>query len=292
VPPLYRLLILVLGHLGPRLGEALALRWSDLKADEQANRRTVSFFRTLKRGKEQSAVEGETKTERSRRTLGVSKDLWAEFELHKALTAHIPGTLVFATEKGTYLNPSNLRNRILLPAVSEALILKQLDPKELSGLLAHVPEEYRLQAKLLALPGRLGCAQLLEARWAQWDAGDRTLSYLDYAGEDRLLLVPESLASELEAHRRGQSEEGRPNKRGLIFPGPGRRSAPIRRQDFIDAVYRHAIGTFFAGEPRISPHHFRRSYASADHRCRRQRQAAQWGNRSFQGDLHDGVVCT
>jgi integrase len=111
---------------GMRRGELLGLKWSDV---DLANTR-VSVRRTLTRidnGKRVSL--GEPKTRKSRRTIRLTP------RATQALREHLRGQLkviellgdqygdqglVFTTQKGTPINPSNLRQRSLAPLLKKA----------------------------------------------------------------------------------------------------------------------------------------------------------------------------
>jgi len=112
---------------GMRQGELLALRWSDvdLEDPEQA---TVSVRRTLTRNGGRVAF-GEPKTKKSRRSIRLTP------QAVRALREHLERQLreiemlgdryedqglLFATDTGGPLNPSNLRQRSFLPLLKKA----------------------------------------------------------------------------------------------------------------------------------------------------------------------------
>ena len=98
-----RALLATLAFAGPRLGEALALRWRDV--DLAAERMRV----------------GRSKTDAGVRTIELLPALRDELTAWKARTRHgRPSELVFGTENGREQSPSHVRNRILAKAVKRA----------------------------------------------------------------------------------------------------------------------------------------------------------------------------
>lgn len=87
---------------GLRQGELLALRWQDI--DMQAG--TLAVRATLQRG---TRVLAEPKTERSRRTVRLPRQVVAALAAHREQQAVVPlSGLVFVTEKGTALDSRNV----------------------------------------------------------------------------------------------------------------------------------------------------------------------------------------
>jgi integrase len=113
-------------HTGMRRGELLGLKWSDVDLEGG----TVSVRRTLMRtGNGKGVALGDPKTKRSRRTVRLTR------EATEALRGHLEHQLrqieeagdhyrdeglVFATEAGTLINPSNLRQRSFAPLLKKA----------------------------------------------------------------------------------------------------------------------------------------------------------------------------
>ena len=141
-----------------RQGEILALKWDDLELEAG----TLRVRRTLtKTGKVYAT--GEPKTRNSRRVIrltGATVDALREHlsrqleEMARMGSLYQPGGLVFATEVGTLINPSNLRNRSLKPLLKAAglrpvrfhdlrhtcatlLLSKNVNPKIVSEMLGH-----------------------------------------------------------------------------------------------------------------------------------------------------------
>jgi integrase len=145
-------------NTGMRQGEILALKWDDLELEAG----TLRVRRTLtKTGKVYTT--GEPKTRNSRRVIrltGATVDALREHlsrqleEMGRMGSLYQPGGLVFATEVGTLINPSNLRNRSLKPLLKAAglrpvrfhdlrhtcatlLLSKNVNPKIVSEMLGH-----------------------------------------------------------------------------------------------------------------------------------------------------------
>lgn len=145
-------------NTGMRQGEILALKWDDL--DLEAG--TLRVRRTLtKAGK--AYITGEPKTKNSRRVIRLTAAAVEALrghlsrqleEMEEMGSLYRPGGLVFATEAGTIINPSNLRNRSLKPLLKAAglrparfhdlrhtcatlLLSKNVNPKIVSEMLGH-----------------------------------------------------------------------------------------------------------------------------------------------------------
>jgi len=112
VPDQWRLLIRFLAQTGLRIGELVALRWDDI----DLGARRVAVRRRLYRGridapKSRFGIRDVPITER------MSKDLWS----HRS-SSRFPRDedLVFPSEVGTPLNPTNLLSRVVKPAARRA----------------------------------------------------------------------------------------------------------------------------------------------------------------------------
>jgi integrase len=112
-------LYLLAVHTGMRQGELLGLKWEDVDLE----RGLLRLRHTLVRegGK---AVLGDLKTPKSRRSVrltAVATDALRGHlerqlaEMERMGSLYQPGGLVFATENGTPINPSNLCNRSFKP---------------------------------------------------------------------------------------------------------------------------------------------------------------------------------
>lgn len=99
-------LYILLLYLGLRRGEALALRWSDLRDGVLTVERQID-----RRGREQAY----TKTSSSRREIGLTDEVLEVLSVHQSRMqaeahgqARQPDGLIFPSRDGTILNPSNL----------------------------------------------------------------------------------------------------------------------------------------------------------------------------------------
>jgi len=104
-----RSVVLVAVSTGLRIGEILALRWKRI----DLLRNTIEVAETFSSGE-----FGPPKTRSSRRTIPISTSLGGVFRRLRPAVCE-PERLVFATAKGTPLNPKNLYNRELAPACDE-----------------------------------------------------------------------------------------------------------------------------------------------------------------------------
>jgi integrase len=98
--------VLVAVSTGLRIGEILALRWRRINLLQN----TIEVAETYSSGE-----FGPPKTRSSRRTIPMSASLAEVFKRLRPQNCE-PEELVFATSKGTPLNPKNLYNRQLAPA--------------------------------------------------------------------------------------------------------------------------------------------------------------------------------
>jgi integrase len=166
-------------HTGMRQGELLGLRWLDIDLENSR----VSIRRTLTRadgGKRY--ILGDPKTKKSRRTVRLTP------QAVEALRQHLTGQmeeieglgdvyddqgLVFTSELGTFINPSNLRQRSFTPLLKRAglpqitfhdlrhtcaslLFLKDVHPKFVQELLGHASVAITLDTYSHLLPGMGG----------------------------------------------------------------------------------------------------------------------------------------
>lgn len=110
--------------LGLRIGELLALRWSDWEGDKLHIRRTASIINN-------KPVFGPPKTERSRRTLYLSADVVSVLEQRRLDKRRERETarqwteteLIFTSAVGTVINPNNFR-RTFKGLISKAQVTK------------------------------------------------------------------------------------------------------------------------------------------------------------------------
>ena len=111
-------------HTGMREGELLGLRWEDVDLERGILRLRRALVREGGR-----TVLGDLKTAKSRRgvrlTSAAAEALRGQLErqmeeMERMGSLYQPGGLVFATESGTLINPSNLRNRSFKPLLKRA----------------------------------------------------------------------------------------------------------------------------------------------------------------------------
>jgi len=111
VTPKHRLFFSLLAVTGLRWSEAIAIRWRDLHLDGGSPHVTVR--RAIVRGRVKPP-----KSKYGRRSVPLDSSL--VFELRERGRGANAEDLVFATETGGVLNPSNMRRRVLHPAAAEA----------------------------------------------------------------------------------------------------------------------------------------------------------------------------
>ncbi|CAA9364014.1 MAG: Integrase, partial [uncultured Chloroflexia bacterium] len=169
---------------GLRQGELLGLKWEDVGLDEGV----VRVRRTLTRHKARLLL-GEPKTKRSRRTVRLTEGALEALKRHSAhqmvqkdrLGDHYEDQgLVFATQKGTLMNPTNLRKRSFEPLLKKAslpvirfhdlrhtcatlLLSRNVNPKIVSEMLGHATIAITLDTYSHVLPNmQEGAARALE----------------------------------------------------------------------------------------------------------------------------------
>ena len=160
---------------GMRRGELLGLKWLDVDLENAS----VSIRRTLTRiGNGKRVVLGDAKTKKSRRTIRLTPQ--AVEALKKHLTRQMADMerlgdlykdqgLVFTTDTGGPVNPSNLRQRSFAPLLKRAglphirfhdlrhtcatlLLLKNVHPKFVQELLGHATIAITLDTYSHVLP--------------------------------------------------------------------------------------------------------------------------------------------
>jgi integrase len=161
---------------GMRRGELLSLKWSDV----DLRNATISIRRTLTRIDNGKRVAlGEPKTKKSRRTINLTARAINAVKAHRKRQLQEMMTLaelredqglVFATEAGTPINPSNLRQRSLAPLLRKAglphirfhdlrhtcatlLLSQSTHPKFVQELLGHAIIAITLDTSSHVVPG-------------------------------------------------------------------------------------------------------------------------------------------
>jgi len=166
-------------HTGLRQGELLGLKWEDVDLENGL----IRVRRTLTRYKGRVLLS-EPKTKRSRRTVRLTEtavDALREHLARQMTQMEALGDLyrdqglVFATQKGTLVNPSNLRKRSFAPLLEKAglpsirfhdlrhtcatlLLASNVNPKIVSEMLGHASIAITLDTYSHVLPTMQGGA--------------------------------------------------------------------------------------------------------------------------------------
>lgn len=112
VDPRWRLFVEFVAHTGMRIGEAVAIRWSDVDLGLRRVHVRRRWYRgAFARPKSKHSVRAIPLTEI------MTQSLW---HLRKAASDPSEAALVFPNRDGRVLDPSNLRDRVLKPATSIA----------------------------------------------------------------------------------------------------------------------------------------------------------------------------
>jgi len=146
VGPRYCALIWLGCYGGPRIGELLALRWTDI----DALRRSVTISRKVIEVSGAGMVEGTTKTRAGRRTVTLPRRVMTELERHRH--AFASGERVFTSANGDQVRANNLRRRQWAAAVKLA---------GLDGLTFH-----DMRHTAVSLWVAAGASDLEVAKWA------------------------------------------------------------------------------------------------------------------------------
>ena len=158
---------------GLRQGELLGLKWEDVDLEESV----VRVRRTLTRH-ESRLLLGEPKTKRSRRTVRVSETAVEALKKHLARQVrekkylnelYRDQGLIFTTQRGTLVNPTDLRKRSFKPLLEKAglppirfhdlrhtcatlLLSSNVNPKIVSEMLGHATIAITLDTYSHVLP--------------------------------------------------------------------------------------------------------------------------------------------
>jgi len=161
-------------HTGMRQGELLALKWQDVDLENAA----ISVRRTLTKSGSRLLL-GEPKTKKSRRTIRLTEAVVRALREH--LTRQMEDMqrlgdlyrdqgLVFSSEVGTLINPTNLRKRSFTPLLKRAglpsirfhdlrhtcatlLLSRNVHPKYVQELLGHASIAITLDTYSHVIPG-------------------------------------------------------------------------------------------------------------------------------------------
>ncbi len=112
IPPAHQPLLILIASTGLRISEAIGLRWCDLDLDAVPPRLRV-------RQAIVSGVVGAPKSRNGARAIPLAEELASKLRAVRPSDAESED-LVFTNTCGGPLNPSNLRNRILKPAIKRA----------------------------------------------------------------------------------------------------------------------------------------------------------------------------
>jgi integrase len=160
-------------HTGLRQGELLGLKWDDVDLENGL----IRVRRTLARHRGHLLL-GEPKTKRSRRTVRLTEravDALRDHLARQVVQIESLGDLyrdqglIFATQKGTLVNPSNLRKRYFAPLLEKAglpsirfhdlrhtcatlLLARNVNPKIVSEMLGHATIAITLDTYSHVLP--------------------------------------------------------------------------------------------------------------------------------------------
>lgn len=106
--PEWRLLVRFLAETGLRIGELIALLWSDVDLDA----RRVRVERRMPEG-----TIDLPKSHYGIRTVPLARQIAADLAAYRATSLYpADGDLVFPTRRGTNIHPSNLSHRVIKPA--------------------------------------------------------------------------------------------------------------------------------------------------------------------------------
>jgi integrase len=168
LPAQWRLFFEFLSHTGLRIGEAIALTWDDIELD----RRRLHVRRRLYRGRFDSP-----KSRYSIRTIPLAPQLTNALARHRA--EQLDQSIVFPSDTGSYLDPSNIRRRVLAPAARTAgvpwigfhtfrhtcattLFRHGLNAKQIQAWLGHHSPAFTLATYVHLLPDDLPNADFLD----------------------------------------------------------------------------------------------------------------------------------
>jgi integrase len=161
LPPDWRLFFELLAHTGLRISEAVALHWDDL----DLAKRTLHIQRRRYRGRLDTP-----KSDYGIRTIPLAPELTKKLWRHRA--QHPGIQIVFPSETGNYLDPSNIRQRVLTPTAKKTgltrigfhtfrhtcattLFRHNLNAKQIQHWLGHHSPAFTLATYIHLLPNDL-----------------------------------------------------------------------------------------------------------------------------------------
>lgn len=177
IDPRFRALVMLLGYVGLRFGEAAGLRVSDLDLDRR--RATIAGQVSADKLDGGRLKRRTTKTSTSQRQVGIPGHVVAELRSLVESRELGPHGAVFAMPKGGTLDASRFRSRFWVPAVERA------------GLGDLTPHELRHTAASLMI--HAGNNVLVVARQLGHRDASVTLKVYGHLFEDRLDEVADSL---------------------------------------------------------------------------------------------------
>jgi integrase len=169
VPAEWRLFFELLAHTGLRISEAVALHWDDIDLET----RRLEVKRRYYRGRIDTP-----KSDYGLRTIPLAPNLAHSLQRRRATRPE--GALIFPSQAGTYLEPSNLRRRVLDPATKNAglswvgfhsfrhtcattLFNHGLNLKQVQTWLGHHSAAFTLATYIHLLPDQLPNPDFLDA---------------------------------------------------------------------------------------------------------------------------------
>lgn len=249
--------VLLMLHLGLRIGEAMGLR---VESFDPVNQR-LHITGSNKRNRAGRWYIGTPKTRASRRTLTVGATLSALLAARiRALPdGDNPRARLFSRSPRELTYQSIFREKAFTPATVE-MRLRMLKAEQLAILLEHLD---RVEGALVrvfteALVPGLRLLDLVPLRWSSIDLEGRTLHYESAQGQRCEAVLPEDLFAELIAIRdESRKEPSRAASGGCVFPHGNHH---IGGERLIRKL--RDLGVKLELWPRVTPHDLRHTYAS------------------------------
>jgi integrase len=112
IPADWRLFFELLTHTGLRISEAIGLTWQHVELGERPRLKVTEQFYEGQRKR--------LKSRKARREIPLSEGMAGKLRAHRRDTYRDEDRPVFPSKRGTELNPSNVRGRVLSPAAERA----------------------------------------------------------------------------------------------------------------------------------------------------------------------------